>query len=448
MKLTYLTENLAPEPVIDPAPGPLISVNFNPSDENMINPERGFYQWINLLDGNSYQDVRALSNSSLVYAGVRLDGFRNSPLSSSMISQIKAGLGRLRGAGLKAILRFQYNDGPYPIPDPDASKATILNHLIQLKPVFQENADVIAVLQAGFIGAWGEWHTSTNGLETKLAQKEILLGILQALPPTLMTQIRVPEFKGNIFESDLPIQESQAFNQSVQSRVGHHNDCFLASADDFGTYPSDATEKWKDYVAADGRFTPIGGETCVKSERTGCAIAMAEMQRLHFSYLNAGFNASVIDGWKSNGCFNRISKSLGYRISLSKVSHSSGIRPGGLFKISVSLVNEGYAAMFNHRDVIAVFDQVGTANRFNIAMPGVDPRRWESLKPLILEQQILIPPGMPPGIYRLSLWLPDDNASVRNNSNFSVKLAYQSGFATWDSGLGLNVLNPAVVINP
>ena len=143
-----------------------------------------------------------------------------------MISQIKAGLGRLRGAGLKAILRFQYNDGPYPIPDPDASKATILNHLIQLKPVFQENADVIAVLQAGFIGAWGEWHTSTNGLETKLAQKEILLGILQALPPTLMTQIRVPEFKGNIFESDLPIQESQAFNQSVQSRVGHHNIVF------------------------------------------------------------------------------------------------------------------------------------------------------------------------------------------------------------------------------
>ena len=32
----------------------------------------------------------------------------------------------------------------------------------QLKPVLQKNEDVIFVLQAGFVGAWGEWYYTTH----------------------------------------------------------------------------------------------------------------------------------------------------------------------------------------------------------------------------------------------------------------------------------------------
>jgi hypothetical protein len=37
-----------------------------------------------------------------------------------------------------------------------APKKIVLQHITQLAPVFKKNADVIAVLQEGFIGIWGE----------------------------------------------------------------------------------------------------------------------------------------------------------------------------------------------------------------------------------------------------------------------------------------------------
>ena len=49
------------------------------------------------------------------------------------------------------ILRFAYSLAMY---EPDAPLAVILQHLDQIKPILQEYKDVIAVLQAGFIGSW------------------------------------------------------------------------------------------------------------------------------------------------------------------------------------------------------------------------------------------------------------------------------------------------------
>ena len=41
-------------------------------------------------------------------------------------------------------------------PYGDAPKNIVLNHIAQLKPLLQDNADVIACMQMGFIGTWGE----------------------------------------------------------------------------------------------------------------------------------------------------------------------------------------------------------------------------------------------------------------------------------------------------
>ena len=61
-------------------------------------------------------------------------------------------MGVARKAGIKIILRFAYSIA---MDEPDAPLSVILQHLDQLKPILQENKDVIAVLQAGFIGSWG-----------------------------------------------------------------------------------------------------------------------------------------------------------------------------------------------------------------------------------------------------------------------------------------------------
>ena len=44
----------------------------------------------------------------------------------------------------------------YEDPDQDI----IEKHIAQLAPVFSQNADVIALFEAGFVGPWGEWHTT------------------------------------------------------------------------------------------------------------------------------------------------------------------------------------------------------------------------------------------------------------------------------------------------
>ena len=45
--------------------------------------------------------------------------------------------------------------------------------------------------------------------------------------------------------------------------AGHHNDCFLASSTDFGTYDDKSVEY--PYLKDDTKYTVMGGETCAVS---------------------------------------------------------------------------------------------------------------------------------------------------------------------------------------
>ena len=65
----------------------------------------------------------------------------------------------------------------------------MIRHIEQLKLTLTKNADVIAWMEAGFIGAWGEWHTSTHGIDKSLDDKRDVLGaLLQVLPASRMVQ--------------------------------------------------------------------------------------------------------------------------------------------------------------------------------------------------------------------------------------------------------------------
>src|SRR5688572_32488614 len=136
-----------------PELGPMISHEFTESNVDFLNPERGYYVGYNLRGGSSAASVRS-GGHSLAIAIVNLQDFRDEPLDSTLLTQLTTGFQRVREAGIKVILRFTYNAA---FTD-DAPKDVVLGHIEQLAPILQANADVIAVLQAGFIGAWGEWH--------------------------------------------------------------------------------------------------------------------------------------------------------------------------------------------------------------------------------------------------------------------------------------------------
>ncbi|HRF98246.1 MAG TPA: DUF4874 domain-containing protein, partial [Aggregatilineales bacterium] len=71
-------------------------------------------------------------------------------------------------------------------------------------PILQNNADVIAFMEIGFVGAWGEWHSSTNVLvdaNTGITDgsKAIITSLLQALPPNRMIAMRYLPYKQQLY---------------------------------------------------------------------------------------------------------------------------------------------------------------------------------------------------------------------------------------------------------
>ena len=429
---TCVAPSACTDPLVEP---PLITTPFNATNDELLNPERGFYDGVDLVNGASFAFVRT-NGRTLAYAGVRLDAFRTQPLNAALLTALENGFVRARTAGIKLVLRFVYND----CLCADATKAQILEHISQLRPVIARNADVIAVWQAGFIGAWGEWHTSTNGLDNPTDRKEILDALLAALPASRMTQIRTPHFKFDAYGAALLPEE--AFSGSNKARTGHQNDCFLASNSDQGTYQS-PIETWKDHIAQDCRYTPMGGETCaLNAPRIDCPTATSEMARLHWSFLNALYHQSVIGAWNTQGCLPEIKQRLGYRLSIIEASWSQQTRPGGVLALEVKIRNGGYAALYNPRRVYAVLHD-GT-NRRVALLSAVDPRRWEPEETSTFTVRLRMPADVAAGSHSLTLWLPDDAVSLRQNVAYSVQLA---NAGTWNATLGENTLTNALVVD-
>ena len=151
--------------------GPITStVTYAPSNAVIANPERGLYRYIatraskpEAYDLDELRGFRTNQNITLLYCITYLDTFVDAPISEAFLKHIETNLVTVRQAGLKCILRFAYTDDDpternEKPPFGDASKDRIMAHIQQLKPLLRDNADVIAVLQAGFIGVWGEWY--------------------------------------------------------------------------------------------------------------------------------------------------------------------------------------------------------------------------------------------------------------------------------------------------
>jgi hypothetical protein len=419
----------------DGDPVPMVSLSFEGSDEDLLNPERGYYVGLDLVKGNGAAAVRAAGHT-LAIALVRLDDYRHAPLDAALLAALGRGFADARESGVKIILRFMYNSSF----SADASLSRILGHIDQLAPLLGDNADVIAVMQAGFIGAWGEWHGSTNGLDNDADRGAILRALLAALPASRAVQVRAPDYKEGSFPGG-PLALDEAWSGSDRARLGHHNDCFLASDSDLGTYEA-PVEDWKAYVAQDGLFTPIGGETCKVAEpRSDCPSATEEMAAHHWSYLNRQYNRNVLDRWTAQGCDEDVQRNLGYRLVARRLAYSGAVAPGGELAVSLELENVGYAAPFNSRPLWIVLrrgDQryaAPLARDARSLMPGTS----------IVSTRLRVPAAAPAGDYELALWLPDAAPSLRDDPRYAIRLANRG---LWDDGAGLNVLSRELRVDP
>ena len=413
-------DDSASEEPTDPPPAPIVtSWSFAASEESFDNPERGFYRTTSLIGPVWFYEGYTLS-----FSYVRLDDYRQQAIPESFLDSIESGLQAARDAGVKIIIRFSYNWGPWPDSDPDAPLSWVLSHIEQLTPLLVANADVLAVVQAGFIGAWGEWHSSTNNLLDSKA--EIATALLDAVPADRMLQLRTPMHKNDIF-GNVPFPPADAHSGLDHARFGHHNDCFLASDADWGTYPPDAIEQWKSAVAAETLYTPMGGETCnLNPPRSECAVALMEFERFHYSYINAEYHPDVVASWDSGGCRETIEQRLGYRLIVA----SAEVLAGESTQATITIENVGWAAPFNPRTVWLVVDN----NLEDAVALTSDPRSWLASSTIQIAASL---GALTPGMHTLSLWLPDSSGSLAGDPRYSIRLAHDG---MWDPSTGLNHL--------
>ena len=438
----------APTPAPSPAPAP-VETSFTVSTAEIANPERGMYVWAAdnlLLWTQADADAQFQAGYRVVYAAVRLDAYAGTTLPASLLTQLTDRFAIARRAGLKIVPRFLYN---HPANETeyrnvkDAPLARVLGHIDQLKPVLTANADVIAYLQAGFIGAWGEWHTSSNNLTDASPRTQIRDALLAALPTDRFLQLRYPAYL-MAWAPQVPSWR----DGSAASRIGAHNDCFLASATDVGTYSENATERQneRNYIASLSRVAPFGGETCNPADeqgavpRTSCTDILSEGRQFGLTYLNNDYYRELFHvRWEQQGCMAEVRRSLGYRFEFTTLRHSDVVTAGQAGTLLLTVRNSGWARAFNPRAATLLLKHRTSGAVVRIALPSVDPRSWLPNTTSTVSTGFTVPAGTPTGAYDVLLALPDGAASLGSDVRYSVRPANADNAAkaqAWDTTLG------------
>ncbi len=423
-------------------------VTYKEDTGNILNPGRGFFHFVSTINYNDLLTYRK-EGISLVYINYPLDRYKNSLISASFLHGLEQDFATLRKAGMKAVIRFSYTDkdtSPYG----DARPAIVLKHIQQLKPILRANSDVILVLQAGFIGAWGEWYYTDYYSESPgvisaknwADRRQMVDSLLAALPANRMVQVRTPEYKIKLLNLNAytPITPKQAYGELPIARIAHHNDCFVSGPFDEGTYTDSTVQK--PYLAEDTRFTIMGGETCNKCAQSVCSNALEELRRFHWTFLNLDYNPSIISEWKDEGCFPEVWQKLGYRFRLLDADIQNQSKPGGEVNLKLKLLNDGWANPSNPKKVEIILKNKNNEKQYYVSPEG-DLRLWPIHDTIQLNVKAGLPENMAAGDYDFYLNICDSDTRLTNRLEYSIRLANTD---LWDSVSGYNALNATLKV--
>lgn len=483
-------------------PAPQVSINqaYTQSSDDIANPERGLYKMVEYKyhkrtynEDNASKDELTTTeytsttssisdnyyeNSRLVMTLFYLFDYVNSDsIDSDGVNYVRSVLTNVRNQGKKAIVRFAYNNRHPSKWDMEPTVSQIETHLGNLAQTLSDFEDVIYVVQAGFIGTYGEWYYTTNfgpssggvdysvsssGVVTGFSNRErVLDALLNAVPASRQIELRTPEYKqcylspGNY--SDWT--ELGGFGTDPVHRLAFHNDAFLYGGSNGGDMGTFSKEWQKNMWKQQGEYLINGGEAPYSStsitQMAGYTYdnVIAGIYDYHYSYLHHdtgyhsdGGGSTLMYWWHQQGWMNDIVKWLGYRLYLTQATITGdGLESGSTLNVSLTLENSGAARVVNERPMKLVLLHNGT--------------------PTVLKENVgdvrLVPSGtlsgttVTPGSLsytftanlsqnivsgdQLALWLPDQdpqNQGLQSRSVYSIRLANNE--TTWTEG-GYNV---------
>ncbi len=475
------------------------------------NPERGFRLelGIGMLPNEEYFrhlahradgwmfDTVAAEGVTMAQGYCYLTDYRAGLISAAKLDAIEASFERARRLRVKLLLRFAYEHDLAPY-GPD--EAALLRHMEQLAPLLRRHWDVIYTLQMGWLGLWGEFHSSEHGLETSAAGiAAVVENTLRLLPADRFTMMRRMAYKQaalrqlGVFREITP---DIAFSAHPAARIGFFNDGTLSGWNDGQTFNqggiiADPEERYPynrpgepeyDYATREAPFMPVDGELFWNGpDQTGAVTAAMAIRRLrqhHYTTFGLvhGYAAlervpgpGAIDFWRSERIdpewlrrerlpfgagyfagrpvsgFEYIRDHLGYRLEVQKLCYEAHPAAGSEWEVALELVNYGFSTFINPRPVYFVLCRDG---RRHVIPTGMDCRQLQPYAPQDpdytplrhrVAARLRLPDDLEPGVWQLGLWLPDASERLRHDSDYAVAIA---GTACAD---GVNRLGRVVV---
>lgn len=439
-----------------------VEVTYTPDNTTVFrNPERGFTEEISAIvtESNPYVikgeiddtwgDTYSMTMPVVLY---NFNKFKSKDLPDKVLKGFDEDMQELRSNGLKCVLRFAYTETED--DKVDATPEWVKRHLEQLNPYLAKNADVIYVLEAGFVGVWGEWYYTANytdeSQQMNTNRRKVIDALLANVPADRFILCRYPLIKIGYLGDEIPLTTEEAFTGTARARMGHHNDAFLNTYGNEGTYGRDGDGPDDDpvlrqYIASETLYVPNGGETNVEKSSLAQKVyadAPAEMSTYHWSFCGSSYAKKVTDKWRSSGIFDTLNIHMGYRYNLIKAQFSDQAVPDGKMNITIRLSNDGYAPIYNERKAYLVLKKESTICSIPLQ---TDPRRWlPNGVVTTINEQVQLPNDIPEGTYNLYLWLPDNYPSIASDPRYAVRFANKE---IWDSQTGYNDLKAQVTIS-
>ena len=429
------------------------------------NPERGWYKSINpgyndaLAPWLTVAELQNLRNGddkvTLIRKYYLLKDFRNSSIPQWYLDNVKVDLQACRDAGVKLVPRFSYlwSLGVGPNPDQDAPLNIVLQHLDQLEPIFNNYKDVIAWVQAGLVGKWGEWHSSSHNhvdnytLQILPSGLQIRDKLLAVVPTDRFVAMRYFEHHKIPFWPQ-PLTQSQAYNGTAQARISTHHDRLMHEAN--WALPSCGSclpyQEMKDYLTQDSKWALYEGEPESSGDYYKKNDPRDEFSELHMTAVANNANGTAhYDYWKQQGWYSGLTKHLGYRLKLTSATIDKQVNSGESFSISLIINNVGYAPPVNARkfEVMLRNTANGSVHKTDVTnYGGANPRYWLPGSRTV-SLTIPVPSTLASGSYEVLVNLADPSSLLYGRPEYSIRLANQN---VWEPTTGYNRLNHVLTV--
>ena len=402
---------------------------------------------------------------------IYLPEFRNvDVIPDEGIANIQTLFDGLRTAGYKAILRFAYRNEHTSAGYPSADRT--IKHIKQLAPLITKNIDVISVIQSGFLGQWGEWNPD---LGSTAKNNEAMKELLKAIPEGYGMEMRYCGRKNNL---------KSAISTADYNRIGFNNDYFTGGqhpmacgGSDFclndGQYTQVAQESFEAYVSGEvpheGKTDPTWGldfmldtdalfhflkihhyvaldvtqnfYNNIKHWRTQ-KVFPSKLDRLSIFYDENYFleNGKPV----ARSFYQFVRDHLGYRLNVKEASFK---KESNHLVYDIQLTNTGFATVHNPKSVYLVLINEDNEIEKEWKLENVNPKNWQPWAKGKQNEQLThsiagtIDPEIP-GNFKVGISILDDQESVKDNTNYQIRLANDNGKVThWTNSGNTRIVN-------